>query len=70
MIQNKHTFFQLYKILPSAIDEYLRTIQPSKELALHSALSEIGAEVKKSNRTIIDQVTFDNYPYYLGFKGL
>lgn len=63
-------FFQLYRILPSAIDHYLRTIQPSKELALHSALSEIGAEVKKSNRTIIDQVTFDNYPYYLGFKGL
>ncbi|SDN14791.1 Eco47II restriction endonuclease [Daejeonella rubra] len=63
-------FFQLYKILPSAIDHYLRTLQPSEEIALNSALSEIGEEVVKSNRTIIDQVTFDNYPYYLGFDGL
>ena len=33
----------------------------------NSALDEIKMEIKASNRAILDQITFDNYSYYLGF---
>lgn len=63
-------FFQLYKILPIAIDNYLRNIPPTDEIALNSVLSEVSNDIEKTKRTIINQVTFDNYPYYLGFDKL
>lgn len=36
----------------------------------NSALSEINEETEKSRRTLIDQITFENYSYYLGFDEL
>ena len=36
----------------------------------NSALEEINAETKKSKRTILNQITFENYSYYLGFNKL
>lgn len=36
----------------------------------NSALDEVNSERKKSKRTILDQITFENYSYYLGFKKL
>ncbi|MET3112881.1 hypothetical protein AAKU52_000600 [Pedobacter sp. CG_S7] len=61
---------QLYKVLPRAIDDYLKTLNASKEALVNSALSEIKEEISKSNRTILDQITFENFSYYRGFDKL
>lgn len=62
--------FQLYKALPKAIDDYLKSIEKSKSIKENSALDEITSETEKSKRTILDQITFENYSYYLGFDKL
>lgn len=62
--------FQLYKILPTAINDYLNSIEISGVIKENSALDEIKVETKTSKRTILDQITFENYSYYLGFDKL
>jgi len=62
--------FQLYKALPSAIKDYLETVEETEEIANNSALEEIKSETKTSKRTVLDQITFENYSYYLGFDKL
>jgi hypothetical protein len=59
--------FQLYRALPIAIKDYLDSIEKGKVEKENSALDEIKTEILTSNRTILDQITFDNYSYYLGF---
>lgn len=63
-------FVQLYKALPIAIGDYLNTIKVNKDVVENSALNEIKKETKKTKRTILDQITFENYSYYLGFDKL
>lgn len=62
--------FQLYKVLPNAIDEYLKSIKKDESIKENSALDEITSETEKSKRSILDQITFENYSYYLGFDKL
>ncbi|MEO5643042.1 MAG: Eco47II family restriction endonuclease [Bacteroidia bacterium] len=62
--------FRLYKVLPIAIKDYLKSIDKSEEIAENSALEEVKSEIKKSKRTILDQITFENFRYYLGFDKL
>jgi hypothetical protein len=62
--------FQLYKALPVAVDDYMASSKPDKGVQENSALEEITAETEKSKRSILDQITFDNYSYYLGFDKL
>ncbi|PJB14726.1 MAG: Eco47II family restriction endonuclease [Flavobacteriales bacterium CG_4_9_14_3_um_filter_32_8] len=62
--------FILYKTLPIAIKDYLKSTDQSKEIAENSALDEIKSETKTSKRNILDQITFENYSYYLGFDKL
>ena len=62
--------FQLYKILPTAINDYLNSIEQDKSMKSNSALGEIKTQTEKSNRSILDQITFENYSYYLGFDKL
>lgn len=62
--------FQLYKALPYVIDDYLKSIESDKSIIENSALDEITSETEKSKRTILDQITFENYSYYLGFDKL
>ena len=62
--------FQLYKILPTVINDYLNSIEKSDVIKENSALDEIKKETKTSKRTILDQITFENYSYYLGFDKL
>lgn len=63
-------FFQLYKSLPLAIADFQKTLNKRDDLAENSALSEIQDEIVKSKRSILDQITFENFGYYLGFKQL
>ena len=62
--------FQLYKVLPAAIKNYLKSADQSEEIADNSALDELKVETKKSKRSILDQITFENYSYYLDFDKL
>lgn len=61
-------FYQLYKALPKAIEEYLNSLEAKGDIVEHSALDEIKEECTISDRSLIDQITFDNYKYYLGFN--
>ncbi len=62
-------FFQLYKSLPTAISDFLKTIKKSAATE-NSALTEINEGASKSERTILDEITFENFSYYLGFDKL
>lgn len=62
--------FQLYKTLPRAIQDYLESIGENQNEKENSALEEIQNEIKLSKRNILDQITFENYSYYLGFDKL
>ena len=62
-------FFNLYKALPNAIHDYLKSIQTSKTKD-SSASTEIIDGATLSNRTILNQITFENFSYYLGFDKL
>lgn len=67
---NDNALVELYKVLPVAIADYMESIKNETELTKNSALSEIKAISKKSKRTILNQITFENYSYYLGFDKL
>jgi len=60
--------YQLYKSLPKAIDEYLTSLENQGDIIEHSVLDEIKKEITESNRSVLDQITFDNYKYYMGFS--
>ncbi|WP_461532295.1 Eco47II family restriction endonuclease [Sinomicrobium sp.] len=62
--------FQLYKVLPKAINDYLKSVEKDDNIKENSALDEITSETEQSKRSILDQITFENYSYYLGFDKL
>ena len=61
---------QLYKALPIAIKDYLNSIEQDNTVKENSALDEIKTATESTKRTILDQITFENYSYYLGFDKL
>lgn len=63
-------FYQLYKALPIAIKDFLTSIEKSKSKSKNSALAEIKEEIKATDRTVLNQITFENFSYYLGFENL
>jgi hypothetical protein len=62
--------FQLYKKLPVAVKDYLNSVKKSEFIKENSAIDEIKIQTETSKRTILDQITFENYSYYLGFDKL
>lgn len=67
---DENAFYNLYKALPTAIDDYLKSIKASTKQKEDSALKEIESEIEESKRSILNQITFENYSYYLGFDKL
>jgi hypothetical protein len=65
-----NALFQLYKTLPNAIKDYIKASAQNQEIAENSALDEIKLKTQKSKRSILNQITFENYSYYLGFDKL
>jgi len=61
--------FQLYKKLPSAIDDFLET-RLKKSKNSNSALQEIIKSSSSNERTILDEITFENFAFYTGFEAL
>ncbi len=68
--KQEDALFQLYKAFPKVIRDYLKSIEMDETIIENSALDEISSEIEKSKRTILDQITFENYSYYLGFDKL
>lgn len=66
----ENALFQLYKALPVAISDYLKTFEKTESIAENSVLDEILDQTKSTQRSILDQITFENYSYYLGFDKL
>ncbi|OWP83134.1 restriction endonuclease [Flavobacterium davisii] len=62
--------FALYKVLPKAIEDYMKSVKATGVVKENSALEEITSGTEHSKRTILDQITFDNYGYYSGFEKL
>jgi hypothetical protein len=62
--------FQLYKALPNVIQDYLATLLSNEDSQENSALIEIKSATEISKRNLIDQITFENFSYYLGFDKL
>ena len=67
---NKTAFYDLYKALPIAIEDYLKSLKEKEGTIENSALTEITKESKKGKRSVIDQISFENYGYYAGFDKL
>ncbi len=64
-----NALFELYKALPIAISDYLGD-HKSEEIKENSAIEEIINSSELSKRSILDEITFENYFYYLGFDKL
>lgn len=65
----ENALFELYRVLPQAISDYLSKQEKEKNQN-NSALEEILASSKESNRSILNEITFENYDYYFGFDKL
>lgn len=63
-------YYQLYKVLPIAISDFIATLDKKGSDDKNSALDEIKSEIKTTERTLLDQITFENYSYYIGFDKL
>lgn len=63
-------FINLYKCLPEAINDYMKSANAIHQEKENSALEEIEKEIIQSKRSILDQITFENYSYYLGVEKL
>lgn len=66
---NENSLFELYQVLPKAISDFLNKQKNNKSQS-NSALEEISKSSKKSKRSVLDEITFENYSYYLGFDKL
>ncbi len=64
------SLIKLYIALPEAISDYLQSIENNENIIENSAIVEINDEIIISKRTILNQITFENYSYYLGFDKL
>jgi len=66
---DKHAFFKLYKTLPKAVNDFLKTIDAANEKQ-NTILNDISESAKISNRNTLDEITFENFCYYDGFDSL
>ncbi|WP_245576652.1 Eco47II family restriction endonuclease [Eisenibacter elegans] len=64
-------FFDLYKVLPKVIEDFLNgTASRVYSATSTDIVANIEAAAKTSHRSVIDQITFDNFDYYAGFDRL
>ncbi len=66
---SENAFYDLYKSLPKAIDAFLKSVSEEK-MNENNILSEVSKSAQENDRTILDEITFDNFIYYKGFNNL
>lgn len=59
-------FSNLYRTLPKVIADFLAS-KGKIVLKQNTAFDEIKASANKAKNSLIDQITFENFPYYDGF---
>jgi len=64
-----NALYELYSVLPHAIDDFLLQ-RKKEEIKFNSALQEITDSAEKKGVSLLDNITYDNYNYYLGFDKL
>ena len=64
-----NALYELYSVLPHAIDDFLLQ-RKKEEIEFNSALQEITDSAEKKGVSLLDNITYDNYNYYLGFDKL
>jgi Eco47II restriction endonuclease len=67
---SEDALFQLYKAMPVAINDYLKSLSNNAAATANTVLSEISDSISNSGRSISDQITHENFGYYLGFDNL
>ena len=67
---NENALYDLYKALPLATNDFLQNLEKNRTKTINTALTEIKDQTDISGRSILDQITFENYSYYLGFNKL
>lgn len=67
--KREDALFELYKSLPNAIDDFLKTVDivDSEEYDLINTISK---GVEESEGRLLNIITYDNFAYYLGFDNL
>ncbi|WP_265957020.1 Eco47II family restriction endonuclease [Galbibacter sp. EGI 63066] len=66
---DNNAFYKLYKALPIAVNDFLKTIDKNSANK-NTILNDISEGAKKSKRSIMDEITFENFYYYSGFDDL
>jgi hypothetical protein len=66
----KDALFQLYQVLPKAINDYLQMLEHNEIFTENSALEEIKSQIEVSKRSVLNEITFENFGYYFGFDKL
>lgn len=63
-------FFQLYRALPTVIADFKASKNTDANPQENAILKSISSEIEETKRSILDQITFDNFSYYEGFNNL
>ncbi len=66
---DENSFYDLYKVLPKAVDDFLSSTPP-EHIKEGSVVADISISAKKTGRSLLDEITFDNFYYYSGFQKL
>lgn len=69
LTKDDEALYRLYQVLPKVIDDFLEKQATSKQ-ENNSVFKDIVTLASQSNSSILDQITSDNYNYYLGFDKL
>jgi len=69
LANDEQALFKVFDALKKAIPDYLNSIKATDVLD-NDILKDITSDAKSNNRRLLDQITFDNFKYYLGFKSL
>lgn len=67
--EKTNTFYDLYKALPVAVNDFLKDVSDEKK-SENNILSDISKSAQTNDRTILDEITFENFAYYNGFSEL
>ncbi len=70
LTKQNNALFHLYQSLPVAIADFLGTVASDGGAAGNTVLNEILTDTILSGRSVLDQISFDNYSYYNGFNEL
>ncbi|WP_249041581.1 Eco47II family restriction endonuclease [Aequorivita lipolytica] len=67
--RKENAFYDLYKSLPKAVNDFIKSVSEEKQNE-NNILSDISESANKNGRTILDEITFENFLYYNGFEKL